>query len=155
MIKSIRLKPSLNVGRLLLRGFNVDESNSTGERLLTGYFDRFTVEHLHRYALTRRLDHGKDVLDIASGEGYGSNLLASVANTVIGVDIDPMVVRHAKNKYSKNNLDFLTGSCSSIPLEPDSVDLVVSFETLEHHDQHEEMRCIQKSSACFVKVVFS
>lgn len=74
----------------------LDESTSTGERLLTGYFDRYSVEHLHRYALARQLAHGKDVLDIACGEGYGSNLLATIARTVTGVDIDSEIVHHAK-----------------------------------------------------------
>lgn len=117
----------------------MDESKSTGERLLTGYYDRFTVEHLHRYALACLLAHDKDVLDIASGEGYGSSLLASVARTVVGVDIDPLVVTHSKAKYPKKNLSFMTGAAHAIPLESASVDLVVSFETLEHHNQHEEM----------------
>ncbi|MBA3986001.1 MAG: class I SAM-dependent methyltransferase, partial [Flavobacteriales bacterium] len=31
------------------------------------------------------------------------------------------------------------GSTSSIPLEDHSIDVVISFETLEHHDEHEEM----------------
>lgn len=33
----------------------------------------------------------------------------------------------------------MVGSADSIPLESGSVDAVVSFETLEHHDKHDEM----------------
>ena len=117
----------------------MDETKCTGERLLTGYFDRYTVEHLHRYGLACRLAHNKSVLDIASGDGYGSNLLSSTALSVIGVDIDPTVIEHSTKKYRKPNLHFLTGSADSIPVESASIDLVVSFETLEHHDRHEEM----------------
>ena len=34
---------------------------------------------------------------------------------------------------------FRLGSCTSIPVADGSIDLVVSFETIEHHDQHEAM----------------
>jgi len=45
------------------------------------------IEHLQRYNTIRPLVAGKDVLDIASGEGYSSSILASKATSVIGVDI--------------------------------------------------------------------
>ena len=117
----------------------IDESQSTGERLLTGYYDRFTIEHLHRYGLAATLAKDMDVLDIACGEGYGSHFLASVANSVFGVDIDSGTVEHAARKYVVQNLTFVVGSADCIPLESASVDLVVSFETLEHQSRHEEM----------------
>jgi len=56
-----------------------------GERLETNRYDGVAVEHLHRYAIALELVQGKTVLDLASGEGYGSNLMASVASSVIGV----------------------------------------------------------------------
>lgn len=97
------------------------------------------IEHLHRYALASLFCKGKRVLDIASGEGYGSNILSQYAVHVTGVDIDKDAVKHAADKYSKGNLVFKNGSTDSIPLETASVDVVVSFETIEHHDKHDEM----------------
>ena len=112
----------------------------TGERLTTNLDAVYGVtEHLHRYALAQQLVHNKIVLDIASGEGYGSNLLAQTAKKVIGVDIDFESVTHATEKYNSKNVSFQQGSTSAIPLDDHSVDVVVSFETLEHHDQHEQM----------------
>ena len=111
----------------------------TGERLETFIYNQNTIEHLHRYAIAMQLAENKIVLDIASGEGYGSNLLASVAKEVIGVDISPQAIEDAKNKYRRPNLEFVEGTTSNIPCEASSVDLVVSFETIEHHSQHEEM----------------
>lgn len=112
---------------------------STGERLEFYDFSDVTVEHLHRYAIANDFVSGKIVLDIASGEGYGSHILSEKALKVIGVDIDVETIKSSREKYLKNNLKFLVGSADNIPVESNSIDVVVSFETLEHHDKHEEM----------------
>jgi SAM-dependent methyltransferase len=112
----------------------------TGERLVTSHVGDTAVEHLHRYAFAREFAEENDVLDIACGEGYGSFLLGDVAKSVIGVDMSPEVVDHARARYGDcKRLSFSVGTCSNIPLDTASVDLVVSFETLEHHDEHLEM----------------
>lgn len=109
------------------------------ERLPSGEVDVYAVEHLHRYMLASEWVGGKTVLDIASGEGYGANILAEKALRVYGVDIDPVAVDNAKKKYAKSNLSYIQGDCLSIPLDDQSVDMVTSFETIEHHDQHHRM----------------
>jgi ubiquinone/menaquinone biosynthesis C-methylase UbiE len=117
---------------------------STGERMVSQLIDHSLAvedvyDHLHRYAKALDFVKGKDVVDIASGEGYGSNLLSKVANRVTGVDISEEAVEFANNKYSASNLSFIVGSADNIPLPNNSIDVVVSFETLEHHDKHDEM----------------
>lgn len=111
----------------------------TGERYVPNVGGSIALEHWHRYLLAREFARDKDVLDIACGEGYGSSILADGARSVVGVDVDDAAVRHATSAYSRENLKFLKGDCSAIPLGDASVDCVISFETLEHHDQHEEM----------------
>lgn len=112
----------------------------TGERFLPELNGDIRLEHLHRYECCLNYTKGKRVLDIASGEGYGSYILASNAMSVIGVDISAEAVEHAKSKYDKqDNLQFFQGDAACIPLPSHSVDIVVSFETIEHHDKHEEM----------------
>ncbi len=66
----------------------------TGERLATATSGQVEVEHLHRYFLARDFCRGLDVLDIASGEGYGSALLTQVARSVVGVEISADAVQH-------------------------------------------------------------
>lgn len=113
---------------------------ATGERFLPqNMTGDVALEHLHRYGLACEMAAGKVVLDIASGEGYGSHLLAQVANAVIGVDVSSDAIAYAKQNYSCDNLEFRLGSCASIPVADQSIDLAISFETIEHHDQHEEM----------------
>jgi len=115
------------------------EKKSTGERLEFYDFSDVTVEHLHRYAIANDFVKNKIVLDIASGEGYGSYILSRYASNVIGVDIDKDTVIDAQKKYVNNNLSFVVGSADNIPVDSNSIDIVVSFETIEHHDKHDEM----------------
>src|SRR5579859_2533442 len=110
----------------------------TGERLVTSLSGDIVWEHLHRYAFANQFAAGKDVLDIACGEGYGSFLIAKQARSVTGIDISSESLFHAQRKYSQGNLRFCLGDCRNIPLCAQSIDLVVSFETLEHIAEHEQ-----------------
>ncbi len=111
----------------------------TGERLERFVLSEVTVEHLHRYSAVLSLIRDKVVLDIACGEGYGSNLMADYAREVVGVDISAGVISEASQKYCRQNLKFIAGKVEAIPLPDNSVDAIVSFETLEHHAKHHEM----------------
>jgi SAM-dependent methyltransferase len=113
----------------------------TGERLTTAVGGQVELEHIHRYLMARTLCRGKDVLDIASGEGYGAAILAQVARSVVGVEVDHAAVAHAAESYRKPNLRFVRGDARYIPLPDASVDVVTSFETLEHFREHEEFLC--------------
>jgi SAM-dependent methyltransferase len=105
--------------------------DNTGERMVPEYSDPDTFwEHIHRYSFAVRFVREKRVLDIASGEGYGCcGSLKAGAKSVIGVDIDPSSCAHAARKYK---IDVRVGSAEAIPVETGSVDVVVSFETIEH-----------------------
>src|SRR5271156_2846925 len=109
----------------------------TGERFVPSLQGSIYYEHLHRYALALELVAERNCLDIACGEGFGSSLLARKAKFVWGVDLDEACIDHARKKYVKNNLKFLAGSAIKIPLEDNSVDVVVSFETIEHFGEHD------------------
>lgn len=111
----------------------------TGERLMTDNRTQNVPEHLHRYGLACELARGLHVLDIACGEGYGTMLLAKYAASAVGVDVAREAVAHAARKYVRGNLRFLHGSATAIPLPASSVDVVVSFETIEHLREHEAM----------------
>lgn len=115
-----------------------DQMEFTGERFVPEVSGNIVIEHLHRYLSAVELAKGKVVLDIASGEGYGSDLLSLHAAQVIGVDIAAEAVDHANVKYRRPNLTFRIGECAAIPCADNSIDLIVSFETLEHHDKHDE-----------------
>lgn len=115
------------------------ELNWTGERYVPKIRGTIALEHLHRYAFASEYVQGKVVLDIASGEGYGSEMLSRTAKRVYGVDIDEASVKHAQQNYKAENLEYYLGSCTVIPLSNASVDIVVSFETIEHINDHAKM----------------
>jgi SAM-dependent methyltransferase len=102
----------------------------TGERMVPEASEVGTyMEHVFRYAFACKMVKNLEVLDIASGEGYGTWALSKVAKNAIGVDVSAEAVGHAKGKYE---LDFRVGHAEQIPLESASRNAVVSFETIEH-----------------------
>jgi GT2 family glycosyltransferase/ubiquinone/menaquinone biosynthesis C-methylase UbiE/uncharacterized coiled-coil protein SlyX len=111
----------------------------TGERYVPELAGDIALEHRHRYALACALCTNKTILDIACGEGFGSEMLLKAGNRVIGVDVSEEAIRHAAERYQDANLEFRIGSCETIPLPDASVDAVVSFETIEHLVAHDAM----------------
>lgn len=122
----------------------------TGERLTTSVINENTLEHLHRYAFSCELATGKYVLDIACGEGYGTNLIAKKASRIVGIDIDEKTIDDAKLKYSNSNIQFKVGNITSIPEKDLSFDLIVCFETIEHIEEYDksllELKRVLKSN---------
>lgn len=106
----------------------------TGERYIPKAFleGEIDIEHHQRYLSIRELVKGKVVVDAASGSGYGSYILADSATQVFGLDISANAVKFAEQAYPKDNLQFCQGSILALPLADNSIDVIVSFETIEH-----------------------
>ncbi|MCF7834543.1 class I SAM-dependent methyltransferase [Candidatus Gracilibacteria bacterium] len=106
----------------------------TGERAHGESFwgNKRFADHYERYDFAKNYCKDKVVLDIASGSGYGSFILSKRAKKVIGVDISQESIDYCKKNIKNGNLEFVTGNGKNIPLEDNSCDLIVSFETIEH-----------------------
>jgi GT2 family glycosyltransferase/ubiquinone/menaquinone biosynthesis C-methylase UbiE/glycosyltransferase involved in cell wall biosynthesis/peptidoglycan hydrolase CwlO-like protein len=111
----------------------------TGERFIPTEQGKIRLEHYHRYAIVIDVVKGKDVLDVACGEGYGSFIMADVARSVVGVDISDEAVQHASRAYKKANLAFRQDSVVALDFADASFDVVVSFETIEHLSEQAQM----------------
>ena len=113
---------------------NINDLEFTGERFVPGIDDvELEVEHYQRYNAVVQLVKNKVVVDAACGEGYGSNILAQVADKVIGIDISKEAIDHARIKYKdQHNIEFVQESIADMSIPENSVDVFVSFETLEH-----------------------
>ncbi|HEX5226475.1 MAG TPA: methyltransferase domain-containing protein [Bryobacteraceae bacterium] len=105
----------------------------TGERVIPGQVDDdLWSEHVARYAFARRYAPGKRVLDAGCGTGYGSAELAQSGAEVVGVDVAPEAIEYARGSYPIPGLRFVESSCTSVPFPPESFDLLVAFEVIEH-----------------------
>ena len=110
---------------------NESTLDDTGERMVPELTEPRTFwEHLYRYRFASQFICGKRVLDVACGEGYGTHgLLRAGAMSVIGVAISEEACEHARRKYG---VDARCGSATELRIPDRSVDVVVSFETIEH-----------------------
>jgi SAM-dependent methyltransferase len=116
-----------------------DPGAFTGERFLPSCSGEIAYEHWHRYAFARRFVQGKRVLDAACGEGYGTALLATVAASAVGIDVDLATINHASATYGEGRrVRFVPTSCTGLPLASASFDVIVSFETIEHLSAQEQ-----------------
>jgi len=115
------------------------ELEFTGERFTPECVREIAYEHWHRYAWAARLVAGKRVIDAACGEGYGSHILAASAARVTGYDLSDEAIAHATQRYGSESLDFCQADVTRLPLGDGEVDVVVSFETLEHLEAQDAM----------------
>lgn len=99
-------------------------------------------EHLPRYLLARRWATGQRVLDFGCGTGYGTAILADVASSALGLDIDDSALDWARHNHLRQNLSFEKNSSFASDLEPGSFDLVTCFEMIEHVDEEDQLRTI-------------
>jgi SAM-dependent methyltransferase len=103
----------------------------TGERTLPdvpaeNYWYR---RHLVVYEWIAARVGGLRVVDMACGEGYGSDVLAGAAASVVGVDANPEAHEHARLRYVRPNLRFERDLVETFA-EP--CDAVVFLQTIEH-----------------------
>jgi ubiquinone/menaquinone biosynthesis C-methylase UbiE len=121
-----------------MENFDQKEFNS-GERIYVSYEElkkneRGFKEHLDRYNFALKFLTGKEIIiDAACGSGYGSEILSPGAKKVIGLEINDHAIKYAKEHHSKNNIEFYKADLNEKINLPDNYsDVIVSFETLEH-----------------------
>ena len=87
-------------------------------------------EHAYRYKFAAKYVRDKRVLDIACGEGYGTSALERAGSkSVVGIDLSSSTCARARKRYGDL---FCAGDAHAIPLADSSIDVIVTFETIEH-----------------------
>lgn len=97
---------------------------------LTNFNDGASRAHLVRYYFAKGfISVGDTVIDAACGTGYGSSMLANVADTVYSYD-QIEKINHPRNNiiYNKVNLE----TFNDFP----ACDVAISLETIEHLDDY-------------------
>ncbi len=89
------------------------------------YFD-----HLRRYQRAQQYVAGRRVLDVACGTGYGSDILSRAGAEVFSIDINMPTLRYAVQRWAIPLA--VQADAAYIPMPAHSMDVVVSFETIEH-----------------------
>jgi ubiquinone/menaquinone biosynthesis C-methylase UbiE len=111
-------------------------------------------EHLARYQFACEHVGGKKAIDIACGAGYGSLMLADAgALEITGLDLSQEALRVTAELPQRQNLRFEEADAHRLIQVPDrSVDVVVSFETIEHLRRPElfvaEVRRVLRPTGC-------
>jgi 2-polyprenyl-3-methyl-5-hydroxy-6-metoxy-1,4-benzoquinol methylase len=85
--------------------------------------------HLVVYEWVARQVAGQRVIDMASGEGYGADVLARHASSVVGVEANPDAFEHARLRYARPKLRF---ERSMVEVYAEPCDAVVFLQTIEH-----------------------
>ena len=106
----------------------------TVEQVRSG--DLLSAHHVHRYTWAADLCRGLRVVDLACGEGYGSDLLGETASEVLGVDRDHTALEAARRHFASDRLRFERADAGPFVHRPlqEQHDVLVCFEGLEHFD---------------------
>lgn len=88
---------------------------------------------------------GETILDLGSGAGFDCFLASRATGEtgkVIGVDITPEMVAQAKKNAEKGNyknIEFKVGAIENLPVESESVDLIISNCVINLSNQKEQV----------------
>ena len=85
-----------------------------------------------RYIYTLKSVIGKQVLDIASGVGWGSYLMSSAGASVIGIDVSQEAIDFSNEYYSHSKVRFEKRDSSTLTQLNTVFDVITCFETIEH-----------------------
>lgn len=111
-------------------------------------------DHEARYMFAQSLIGGGVILDAACGSGYGSQILSRKAQKVYGVDISNAAITYAQQTYPSKKITFINSDVQQLPFDNQTIDSVVSFETLEHVSAHQnfinEVVRVLKSDGIFI-----
>jgi ubiquinone/menaquinone biosynthesis C-methylase UbiE len=113
----------------------------SSERQLLNQNDPWWGEHVHRYnEAIRYVNKTDNLLDIACGTGFGSDILAGhTSGIVIGGDIAEEAIAECNANWKRANLKFAVLDGTRLPYNENYFDKIVSFETIEHTTKFKEM----------------
>ncbi|MCO5947660.1 class I SAM-dependent methyltransferase [Mucilaginibacter flavidus] len=126
--------------------------DATGERVDIIYsskvdfhsLDMYQKSHYKRYEFATSIVKPGDICgDFACGTGYGSIMLARVAQYVIGADINEIVIKAIKKRYrTTKKVQFINADLLNLCYD-NYFDKVISFETIEHFTEENIIKLLR------------
>ena len=104
----------------------------TGERTVPGIAEENYWFRRHEAAYLHLIGHCSDavVLEAGCGEGYGAQLIRTVARRVVALDYDELTSQHVARAYPQLNV--LRGNLATLPVRDGGVDVVANLQVIEH-----------------------
>ncbi|UCE73365.1 MAG: class I SAM-dependent methyltransferase [Methanomassiliicoccales archaeon] len=110
------------------------------------------IYHLIRYKFVARTINKNDtIIELGCGNGYGAYFLSEYCQSIEAYDIDPEVIKYAKEKYKRGNIKYYNkdlikevnkninrDSKKSFP----QADVIICFEVIEHMTREDAMIAI-------------
>ena len=105
------------------------EPHLGGERVVEGiHYGWLMKDHLARYHFVAERCRDRRVLDVATGTGYGANILRNAgAAQVVAVDREQAALDYAARRYGTNGIRWMKGDACALDLQAE-FDVVVSVE---------------------------
>lgn len=109
------------------------EPSGGGERMVDGVDYGWQMrDHIARYHFASSYCRGKRVLDVATGTGYGADILRKQgAARLVAVDRNEAALAYARQRYGTTGVSWVCGDAYALDFAAE-FDVVVSYETIEH-----------------------
>jgi ubiquinone/menaquinone biosynthesis C-methylase UbiE len=88
------------------------------------------------------------IIDVACGNGEWSGVLGSMLGNaqVVGVDLDERLIDYAKTHFQTERVAFVRADALKLPFPDKSFDSVVSFHTIEHFNETDQVKLLRELS---------
>lgn len=140
MIDSKQASESLNCGIITdmlsheeMIGLQAEKHELTDENEFETA-EQFVLHLMHcaAYLHALRVVDRKSVLDLGCNSGYGTNILATRAQRVVGLDVSARAIALAQSRHKGANIEFKVIDGVRIPFEDNSFRVITCFQLIEH-----------------------
>jgi glycosyltransferase involved in cell wall biosynthesis/2-polyprenyl-3-methyl-5-hydroxy-6-metoxy-1,4-benzoquinol methylase len=130
---------------LLCEATECDLAAFMQERYVPGTWSEVAAyEHVPRYAFAAALAVGARALDFGCGSGYGADMLARTAGSVVGLDVSEGALSYARSHHRRDNLSFLRELTLGASLPAGAFDVITCFEVIEHVDADTQLLLVAR-----------
>jgi ubiquinone/menaquinone biosynthesis C-methylase UbiE len=129
---------------LIKKEFTIQQIKTNHEIYLEriAFYKKLGFDHIKaRKNVLKQIDQTdyKNILEIGTGKGYLSTLLAKKYNDVVSLDINQedleIAAMNAAYEKVQNNIAFILQNCEELNYKPQSFDAVISVFTFHHLDK--------------------